>query len=240
MNEKLMLPINDMNKINTILKSNVDVLNDKNIIVEKLSFSERFIPGYNSETEYLLAMCEMYKEMLNDRFSRVSENMSDIKLRNKSLSFLDNGSTLPREYSKLSSMMESYSNFNMVEHTLDAKKDREEFAAFMENMSSLYDNDIRQVAIKENIDIRLTNGEAKSINDLANDYYTRMAVAEKYDTKKYHATEWIDEKMKTFKENTFPKVVERYKKDNVYLERLAENFHTLLTDYINRINSWVK
>lgn len=240
MNEKLMLPINDMNKINTILKSNVDVLNDKNIIVEKLSFSERFIPGYNSETEYLLAMCEMYKEMLNDRFSRVAENMSDIKLKNKSLSFLDNGSTLPREYSKLSSMMESYSNFNMVEHTLDAKKDREEFAVFMENMSSLYDNDINQVAIKENIDIRLTNGEAKSINDLANDYYTRMAVAEKYDTKKYHATEWIDEKMKTFKENTFPKVVERYKKDNVYLERLAENFHTLLTDYINRINSWVK
>lgn len=240
MNEKLMLPINDMNKINTILKSNVDVLNDKNIIVEKLSFSERFIPGYNSETEYILAMCEMYKEMLNDRFSRVAENMTDIKLKNKSLSFLDNGSTLPREYSKLSSMMESYSNFNMVEHTLDAKKDREEFAAFMENMSSLYDNDIRQVAIKENIDIRLTNGEAKSINDLANDYYTRMAVAEKYNTKKYHATEWIDEKMKTFKENTFPKVVERYKKDNVYLERLAENFHTLLTDYINRINSWVK
>lgn len=240
MNEKLMLPINDMSKINTILKSNVDVLNDKNIIVEKLSFSERFIPGYNSETEYLLAMCEMYKEMLNDRFSRVAENMTDIKLKNKSLSFLDNGSTLPREYSKLSSMMESYSNFNMVEHNLDAKKDREEFATFMENMSSLYDNDIKQVAIKENVDIRLTNGEAKSINDLANDYYTRMAVAEKYDTKKYYATEWIDEKMKTFKENTFPKVVERYKKDNMYLERLAENFHTLLTDYINRINSWVK
>lgn len=240
MNEKLMLPINDMNKINTILKSNVDVLNDRNIIVEKLSFSERFIPGYNSETEYLLAMCEMYKEMLNDRFSRVAENMTDIKLKNKSLSFLDNGSTLPREYSKLSSMMESYSNVNMVDHELDPKKDREEFSAFMENMSSLYDNDINQVAIKENVDIRLTNGEAKSINDLANDYYTRMAVSEKYDTKKYHATEWIDEKMKAFKENTFPKVVERYKKDNVYLERLAENFHTLLTDYINRINSWVK
>ena len=240
MNEKLMLPINDMNKINTILKSNVDVLNDKNIIVEKLSFSERSIPGYNSETEYLLAMCEMYKEMLNDRFSRVAENMTDIKLKNKSLSFLDNGSTLPREYSKLSSMMESYSNFNMIDHTLDAKKDREEFAAFMENMSSLYDNDIKQVALKENVDIRLTNGEAKSINDLANDYYTRMALAEKYDTKKYQATEWIDEKMKSFKENNFPKVVERYRKDNVYLERLAENFHTLLTDYINRINSWVK
>ena len=240
MNEKLMLPINDMNKINTILKSNVDVLNDKNIIVEKLSFSERSIPGYNSETEYLLAMCEMYKEMLNDRFSRVAENMTDIKLKNKSLSFLDSGSTLPREYSKLSSMMERYSNFNMIDHKLDVKKDRKEFAAFMEDMSSLYDNDIKQVAIKENVDIRLTNGEAKSINDLANDCYTRMVVAEKYDTKKYMATEWLDEKMKTFKENTFQKVVERYKKDNVYLERLAENFHTLLTDYINRINSWVK
>lgn len=240
MNEKLILPIKDMDKINTILKSNVDVLNDKSIIVDKLSFSERVIPGYNSETEYILAMCEAYKEMLNDRFSRVAENMADIKLRNKSLSFLDNGSTLPREYIKLSSMMESYPKFNLIEHKLDSKKDREEFSAFMENMSVLYDNDINQVAVKENLDIRLTNGEAKSINELAKDYYTKMAVAEKYDTKKYQATEWIDEKMVAFKENTFPKVLDRYKKDNVYLERLAENFHTLLSDYISRIDSWVK
>lgn len=240
MNEKLILPIKDMDKINTILKSNVDVLNDKSIIVDKLSFSERAIPGYNSETEYILAMCETYKEMLNDRFSRVAENMTDIKLKNKSLSFLDNGSTLPREYIKLSSMIESYPKFNLIEHKLDSKKDREEFSAFMENMSVLYDNDINQVAVKENLDIRLTNSEAKSINELAKDYYTKMAVAEKYDTKRYQATEWIDEKMVAFKENTFTKVLDRYKKDNVYLERLAENFHTLLSGYINRIDSWVK
>ena len=190
MNEKLILPIKDMYKINSIFKSNVDVLNDKSIIVDKLSFSERSIPGYNSETEYILAMCETYKEMLNDR--------------------------------------------------LDSKKDREEFSSFMENMSVLYDNDINQVAVKENLDIRLTNGEAKSINELAKDYYTRMAIAEKYDTNKYQATEWIDEKVNAFKENTFPKVLDRYKKDNVYLERLAENFHTLLSGYISRIDSWVK
>lgn len=240
MNEKLMLPIRDMEKINTVLKSNVDVLKDKSILVEKLSFSERAIPGYESETEYILAMCEMYKEMLNDRFSRVAENMTDIKFKTKSLSFLDHGSSLPREYTKLSSMMESYPKFNMLEHNLDSKKDREEFTSFMENMSILFDNDIEQVAIKENLDIRLTNGEAKAINSLANDYYTRLALAKKYDSRKFQATEWIDMKMKSFKESSFPNIVRRYKQDNEYLVNLSEKFHTLLTDYIDRINSWVK
>ena len=43
--DKILLPLKDMIKINSVFNSNIDVLKDKEVIVDKIAFSEKNIPG---------------------------------------------------------------------------------------------------------------------------------------------------------------------------------------------------
>ena len=244
--DKILLPLKDMIKINSIFNSNIDVLKDKNIIVDKIAFSEKNIPGYDSETDYVVDLCNNYIDTLQNRFSTMSEAVVNIKHKGKSLDTIYNlKNTLPKSYKKLVISSESYFSYNISEEILN-KKDRDKFTMVMEGFNSLFDNEgIYSNALKllsENnfSNLSLQPDEESSIVSAAESYYENLVLNNNYDNKHYTGTEWLNKEVEAFSENMLPKIKNKYNKDIEKLELLGEQLHIILQNYIGRINKWVE
>lgn len=238
--EKIKRPLLDMLAIKESLDNNIDVLKDRKIILEKLSFSEKNIPNYDSETEYIAALCEGYINLLKDRDSVLNSVMTDIKLNGKDINALSTiKSTVPSN--KLSSLMERYNqHLELKEEILDKKEDRKQFRALMEGLKAIFKNENIFTAAAESYSIRLSKSQKIAMFKMAQDYYERKAVSESVTATGLQAIDQMEKNVKSFRENFIPEFTEKYNKDNDEIIRIAENLHIILDNYVRRINKWVE
>lgn len=244
--DKILLPLQDMLQIKNVLESNIDVLRDKSVLVKRLAFSEKNIPGYDSETEYIVNMCENYISTLKDRFSLVAECVVNIKNNKVSLDNLNKiKDTLPNSYKRLVIGSESYFTYDLVKEELN-KSDRERFSIVMEGFNTIFKNEkiydeALSILSENNFDkLNLQKDEENSIVLAAENYYGDLVLNDRYDKLRYTGTQWIEEKLNSFSENVLPEFKDKYNKDNEKLEKLGEQFHIILQNYINRIDKWVE
>lgn len=240
--EKIRQPLQDMLAIKESLDNNIDVLKDKNIILTRLSFSEKNIPNFESETEYIAALCEGYINLLKDRDSSLNSVMYDIKVNKANINTLDNmKTTVPRN--KLMSLMERYNqHIQLEEQTLDKKKDREQFIGLMEGLKAVFQNENVFSAAGESYPIRLSKNAKISMYNMAKDYYTNVALSESVKINKtgLQAIDEMEKEVKAFRENFIPKFTDKYNNDNQEIVNIAENLHVILDNYVRRINKWVE
>lgn len=244
--EKVLLPLYDMLKIQNALESNIDVLKDKSVLVERLAFSEKNIPGYNSETEYIVDMCNNYISSIKDRFSRVAESVVNIKNNKVSLDYLNNmKDTLPKNFKRLVIGSESYFSYNITKEELE-KSDRDKFTIVMEGFNSLFENEgiysnARKLISEDNFNnLSLQNDELNSIIMAAESYYEDLVLSDRYDKLRYSGTQWLDKQVKSFAENKLPDIKNNYNKDNEKFSQMGERLHIILQNYIGRIDKWVE
>lgn len=238
--EKIRRPLLDMISIKESLDNNIDVLKDRKVILEKLSFSEKNIPNYESETEYIAALCEGYINLLKDRDSILNSVMSDIKLKNKDINELSKiNSTIPSN--RLTSLMERYNqHLELKEEILDKKNDRKQFIAFMEGLKAIFQNENIFTAASENYSIRLSKNQKIAMFKMAQDYYETKAVSESASITGLQSIENMEKEVRAFRENFIPEFTEKYNNDNEEIVRIAENLHIILDNYVRRINKWVE
>lgn len=244
--EKIFLPLQDMLKIKSVFESNKDVLKDKSVMIERLAFSEKNIPGYDSETEYIVDMCNNYVSTLKDRFTTVAESVVEIKNRKASLDYLNKmKDTLPKSFKRLVIGGEAYFSYNISKEEL-GKSDRDNFTIVMEGFNSIFKNEgiynnALELLGENNFDsLNLQKDEENAIIMAAENYYGDLVLDGRYDNLRYTGSEWLNKQVETFAENNLPKFKDRYNKDNEKLEKAAEQLHIILQNYIGRIDKWVE
>ena len=241
--EKIKRPLKDMLAIKESLDNNIDILRDKSIILEKLSFSEKNIPNYSSETEYIASLCEGYINLLKDRDSVLNSMLFDIKINNRNIEDLGKmKTTIPSN--RLSSLMERYNqHLELKEEILDKEKDRKQFISLMEGLKAIFTNEEIFSAAGENYSIRLSKDQKIDMYEMAKNYYENKISNAPITPMSESGLQMIDKmekEVKSFRENFIPEFTDKYNNDNQKIVNIAENLHTILDNYVRRINKWVE
>nr|DAY42349.1 MAG TPA: hypothetical protein [Caudoviricetes sp.] len=244
--EKILLPLYDMLKIKNTLESNIDVLKDKSVLVERLTFSEKNIPGYSCETEYIVDMCNNYLSSIKNRFSKVAELVVDIKNNKMSLDHLNKmKDTLPKNFKRLVIGREAYFSYDISKEEFE-KSDRRNFTIVMEGFNALFKNEgiydeAYKLIAENNFDnLSLQSDEVNSIIMAAESYYEDLVLSDNYDKLRYSGTQWLNKQVKSFAENKLPDITETYNKDNEKFSQMGEKLHIILQNYIGRLDKWVE